>query len=211
VLMHIAREKRKQHLREVKKQKQEVALGTKRKASEMNGECEMKVSETNRNKASETKVSGYKHVFWHDQSQCWRALVKKTSMKNYKPGRKVYEHFKGLKDAVKAVSDGLGIPAHELKKPEEGGDEKMASLYDGVFYDTRKCYKKMDGGDLCEEKWRQEEGSEITWPLPYNDSCSEGCGQGSEEGTQGHSQVEEGHLPHPLWQRLGRTTVRDSV
>ena len=121
VLMHIARTKRKQHLLEVKKQKQEVARGTKRKASEMNGD----------------KVSGYKHVFWHDQSQCWRALVKKT-----RDGRRLYEHFEEVKDAVKAVSDGLGIPAHELKKPEEGGDEKMASLYDGVFYDTRKSYKQ---------------------------------------------------------------------
>lgn len=120
VLMHIARTKRKQHLLEVKKQKQEVAQGTKRKASEMNGD----------------KVSGYKHVWWHDQSQAWRALVKKT-----RDGRRLYEHFEVVKDAVKAVSDGLGVPAHELKKPEEGGDKKMASLYDGVFYDTRTSYK----------------------------------------------------------------------
>ena len=121
VLMRIARTKRKQHLREVKKQKQEVARGTKRKASEMNGD----------------KVSGHKHVFWHDQSQRWRALVKKT-----RDGRFLYEHFEEVKDAVKAASDGLGIPAHELKKPEEGGNKKMASLYDGVFYDARRSYKK---------------------------------------------------------------------
>ena len=103
VLMHIARTKRKQHLLEVKKQKQEVAQGTKRKASE--------------------KLSGYKHVFWHDQSQCWRALVKKT-----RDGRRLYEHFEKLKDAVKAASEGLGIPPDELKSPDskEGGDEKMA-------------------------------------------------------------------------------------
>ena len=120
VLMHIARAKRKQHLLEVKKQKQEVARGTKRKASEMNGD----------------KVSGHKHVFWHDQSQCWRASVKKT-----RDGRKLCKHFGKMRDAVKAVSDWLGVPAHELKKPEKGGDEKMASLYDGVFYDTRKSYR----------------------------------------------------------------------
>ena len=120
VLMRIARAKRKQHLLEVKKQKQEVARGTKRKASEMNGD----------------KVSGHKHVFWHDQSQCWRASVKKT-----RGGRKLCKHFGKMGDAVKAVSAGLGVPAHELKKPEKGGDEKMASLYDGVFYDTRKSYR----------------------------------------------------------------------
>jgi len=120
VLMRIARAKRKQHLLEVKKQKQEVARGTKRKASEMNGD----------------KVSGHKHVFWHDQSQCWRASVKKT-----RDGRKLCKHFGKMRDAVKAVSDWLGVPAHELKKPEKGGDEKMASLYDGVFYDTRKSYR----------------------------------------------------------------------
>ena len=121
VLMHIARTKSKQHLLEVKKQKQEVARGTKRKASEMNGD----------------KVSGYKHVFWHDQSQRWRAVVKKT-----RDGRRLSKNFKTRKDAVKAVSGGLGIPADELKQPEEGGDGKMASLYDGVFYDTRNAYKK---------------------------------------------------------------------
>ena len=120
VLMRIARAKRKQHLLEVKKQKQEVARGTKRKASEMNGD----------------KVSGHKHVFWHDQSQCWRASVKKT-----RGGGKLCKHFGKMGDAVKAVSAGLGVPAHELKKPEKGGDEKMASLYDGVFYDTRKSYR----------------------------------------------------------------------
>ena len=125
VLMHIARTKRKQHLLEVKKQKQEVARGTNRKASEMNGD----------------KVSGYKHVFWHDQSQCWRALVKKT-----RDGRRLCEHFVGAKDAVKAVSDGLGIPADELKQPEEGGDGKMASLYDGVCDDSRKAYKRKGMG-----------------------------------------------------------------
>jgi len=121
VLMKLARTARKQHLREVKKQKQEVAQGTKRKASEMNGH----------------KESGHRHIFWHDQSQCWRALVKKT-----RDGSRLYEHYEKLKDAVKAVSDGLGIPAHELKKSEKGGDEKMASLYDGVFYDSRESYRK---------------------------------------------------------------------
>ena len=132
VLLHIARMKWKQHLQEVQKQKREksweVARGTKRKASGMNGK----------------KVSGYKHIFWHDQSQCWRALVKNQKMRD---GRRIggirqYEHFVELKDAVKAVSDNLGIPAHELKKPEVGGDKKMASLYDGVFYDTRKAYQQ---------------------------------------------------------------------
>ena len=121
VLMHIARMKRKQHLQlEVKKQKQEAAhcQGMKRKASEMNGDM----------------ASGYKHVFWHDQSQCWRALVKKT-----RDGKRLYQHFEKLKDAVKAVSDGLDIPANELKKHQ---GEKMASLYEGVFYDTRSAYKK---------------------------------------------------------------------
>ena len=29
-----------------------------------------------------------------------------------------------------------------MKKPEVGGEEKMASLYKGVFYDTRPAYKK---------------------------------------------------------------------
>ena len=129
VLLHTARKKRKQHLQEVQKQKREeareVAQGTKRKASGMNGK----------------KVSGYKHIFWHGQSQCWRALVKNQKMRD---GRRTrwYEHFAELQDAVKAVSDNLGIPAHELKKPEVGGDKKMASLYDGVFYDTRKAYQK---------------------------------------------------------------------
>jgi len=144
VLLHIARAKRKQHLREVKKQKQEGAWGTKRKASEMNGgqvkKQKQKVARGTKRKASKMKgdkVSGYKHVFWHDQSQCWRALVKKT-----RDGGRLYEHYSEVKDAVKAVSDGLGIPAHELKKLEEPEDEKMASLYDGVFYDARKLYKK---------------------------------------------------------------------
>ena len=95
VLLHIARRKRKQHLLEVKKQKQEEARGTKRKASEVSGD---------------KKGSAYKHVFWHEQSQCWRALVKKTRMKDGKiVGRRLYEHFPKdkLKDAVEAVSRGL--------------------------------------------------------------------------------------------------------
>ena len=128
VLMKLARTARKQHLQELKKQKQEVkkqqqevAQGTKRKASKIKGH----------------KQSGHRHIFWHDQSQCWRALVKKT-----RDGGRQYEHFEEVKDAVKAVSDGLGIPAHELKKSAQDGDEKMASLYDGVFYDSREAYRK---------------------------------------------------------------------
>ena len=137
VLMHIARKVRKQHLQEEKKRKKEKACqqeevikkkmrladearGTKREAGKMN-EWE----------------SGHKHVYWHDQSQCWRALVKKT-----REGGRHYEHFQKLKNAVKASSDGLGIPVPELKKAQQGGDEKkMASLYDGVFFDNRKSYK----------------------------------------------------------------------
>ena len=112
------------------KQKQEVSRwGTKRKASDRNGD----------------KRSGFKYVFWHVQSECWRAVVKKTSMVKGKPGNKEYAHFDNVKDAVKAVSEGLGIPADKLKKPEVGGhhviEGKMASLYQGVFYDMRQAYK----------------------------------------------------------------------
>ena len=125
VLMNIARTKRKQQLAEVKKQTQEEAQGTKRKASKRNGD----------------EGSGYKHVWWHDQSQCWRALVKKTSMVRGKPGSREYKHFETVKEAVKEVSDRLGVPADKLKLPEGGGKKrKMASLYEGVFYDTRKAY-----------------------------------------------------------------------
>ena len=102
------------------------ARGTKGKASERNGD----------------KRNGYMHVFWHGQSQCWRALVKKTSMVRGKPGTKEYAHFDNERDAVKAVLEGLSIPADKLKKPEVGGEEKMASLYKGVFYDMRQAYKK---------------------------------------------------------------------
>ena len=128
VLMHIARavrkQKNKQNMLE-EKYKQKMlragdARGTKREASKMK------------------KVSGYHHVFWHDQSHCWRALVKKT-----KDGGGHYEHFAKLKDAIKAASDGLGIPVHELKKKaQQGGDKKMASLYEGVFYDNRTAYQR---------------------------------------------------------------------
>ena len=147
VLMHIARTKRKQDLLELKKQQQEAARGTKRKASEMHGKRSksQKGKEAKaRGRRSKSQVSGYKHIFWHDQSRCWRALVKKTSMKGGKVfGKRLYKHFEEdcLQDAVKAVSDGLGIHAHDLKKWEEN-PEKMASLYEGVFYDTRKPYKK---------------------------------------------------------------------
>ena len=135
VLMHIAREARKRHLQQVKKhmacQKEEMTTtkkmlhaGAKKTKRKMTGH----------------RLSGHRHVFWHEQSHCWRALVKKT-----RDGRRHLEHFEKLKDAVQAVSDGLGIPVCELKKVQQGGNKKqlkMASLYDGVFYDSRKAYKK---------------------------------------------------------------------
>ena len=131
VLMKIAREARKQQLWQEKKQQKEEMNEKKmrekkhkRKASMMNGH----------------KESGHKHVYWHDQSQCWRALVEKT-----KDGRRLYKHFKKLENAVKASSKGLGIPVAELKQPPQGGDEtkkKMASLYENVFYDNREEYRK---------------------------------------------------------------------
>jgi hypothetical protein len=125
VLMHIARKVRKEHLQQEKKQKKEEMnqkkmreKKQKRKASVMNGPRE----------------SGHKHVYWHGQSECWRALVKKK-----KDGSRLYEHFEDLAEAVQAVSDGLGIPVGELKKEQPGGGKtkKMASLYEGVFYDAR--------------------------------------------------------------------------
>jgi len=131
VLLTIARTAMKQDLSEVnlgkKKNQGEKLLrtgdgkGTKRKADMMERGA---------------KNSGYKHVFWHGQSDCWRALVKKKQC-----GGRCYEHFDSLKQAVQAASKGLKIPVCELKIPGEGADVKTASLYKGVFYDDRGAYQ----------------------------------------------------------------------
>jgi hypothetical protein len=88
------------------------------------------------------KESLYKHIFWHELSGRWRATVH-YDRKTWK--RKV-EHFEKEADAVKAVKEALNKTSEELlkkKKPRtQYEDAKTASMYEGVFYDTREGYRK---------------------------------------------------------------------
>ena len=74
-------------------------------------------------------LNSHKHVFFHGQSQCWRAVVKKT-----KDGRRQIKHFRRKTDALAAVSEAFRQPVQALKKVQPGtGMQKTASLYEGVF------------------------------------------------------------------------------
>ena len=126
--------------RRAKKQKQQEEKAEKRKEKEMEKreEKEKKNQRGTKRKAGEDeKRSSYRHVFWHPQSECWRALVK--IMRN---GRRLYEHFDNMKAAANRVSVALKIPLSELRKA--GGQEvkETASLYQGVFYDLRGAYSQ---------------------------------------------------------------------
>ena len=105
------------------------------------------------------KKSIYKHVFWHQQSGCWRASFydRKTQNRQYKHFEKEADAVSAVKEALKkTLEESLGcLPKQALKKTLEEllkkkkkktgkqyEDAKTASMYEGVFYDTREAYCK---------------------------------------------------------------------
>ena len=81
----------------------------------------------------------YKHVFWHQQSARWRAMVHHEK----RTGKRQYEHFEKEADAVNAVKEALNKTSEELlKKTDQYENAKTASMYTGVFYNSRDVYSK---------------------------------------------------------------------
>ena len=132
VLLGIARKAKKQNWVEEKAEKRKEKEMKKREEKEKKNQ-----RGTKRKAGKDEKKSCYRHVFWHPQSECWRALVKTT-----RNGRRLYEHFDNMKAAATRVSVALKIPLSELRK---GGGEvvkETASLYQGVFYEKRCAYSQ---------------------------------------------------------------------
>ena len=77
------------------------------------------------------KKSIYKHVYWHKQSGCWRAMVHHDR----KTGKRQHEHFEKEADAVNAVKEALKKTSEELLKKtrKQYEDVKTASMNEGVF------------------------------------------------------------------------------
>ena len=136
-------------LAEVRRHKKErlenLKVELKRKRDEVEEDRVTTKKRKTESKMRGKKVSPYHNVFWHDQSDCWRALVKKV--RSGKKWKYVYEHFPEdrLKEAARASSKGLKIPWPDMLKEtseQRKNNMKAASRYEGVFYDARAAYKK---------------------------------------------------------------------